>query len=77
MASASDPDRPDPIRLGQFLKATGLAESGGEAHEFVREGWVSVDGEVETRRGRRLHHGQRVTLRRPGAPEVTAVVETG
>ena len=45
------------IRLGQLLKLAGLAESGGEARELVQEGVVSVNGEVETRRGRQLHRG--------------------
>ena len=45
------------IRLGQLLKLSGLADSGGEARELVQEGVVSVNGEVETRRGRQLHRG--------------------
>lgn len=45
------------IRLGQVLKATGLVENGGEAKEVIQEGLVSVNGEVETRRGRKLYKG--------------------
>ncbi|SDB90345.1 ribosome-associated protein [Raineyella antarctica] len=63
------------IRLGQFLKWANLAETGGEARELVQGGYVRVDGEVETRRGRQLHVGQRVTLAYPGEREVTVVVE--
>jgi len=47
----------DMIRLGQLLKLSGMADSGGEARELVQEGAVSVNGEVETRRGRQLHRG--------------------
>ncbi len=49
----------DVIRLGQFLKLAGLADSGAEARELVAEGEVSVNGEVDTRRGRQLHRGVR------------------
>ena len=45
------------IRLGQILKATGLVENGGEAKEVIQEGLVSVNGEIETRRGRKLYKG--------------------
>jgi len=45
------------IRLGQLLKATGLVESGGEAKALLAEGAVTVNGEVETRRGRQLAPG--------------------
>ena len=52
----------DMIRLGQLLKLSGLAESGGEARELVADGVVHVNGEVETRRGRQLVLGDVVTL---------------
>lgn len=45
------------IKLGQALKATGLADSGIDAKEFIQQGLVLVDGEVETRRGRKLYDG--------------------
>lgn len=50
------------IRLGQLLKASGLAETGGEAKVLLAEARVRVNGEVETRRGRQLHPGDVVTL---------------
>lgn len=43
------------IRLGQVLKAAGLVESGSEAKEVIQNGLVSVNGETETRRGRKLY----------------------
>lgn len=45
------------IKLGQALKATGLADSGIDAKELIQQGLVLVDGEVETRRGRKLYDG--------------------
>lgn len=45
------------IRLGQFLKLSSLIESGAEAKEVIADGLVSVNGEVETRRGRQLEVG--------------------
>ncbi len=56
------PIREDTIRLGQLLKLAGLADSGGHARELVQEGAAQVNGEVETRRGRQLHHGDLVTV---------------
>jgi ribosome-associated protein len=49
--------RDEMIRLGQFLKLTGVVEDGGEAREAIERGVVSVNDEVETRRGRQLHPG--------------------
>ncbi len=47
----------DFIRLGQVLKAAGMAETGAEAKEVIQDGLVMVNGETETRRGRKLHSG--------------------
>lgn len=52
--------REDFIKLGQALKAAGLVESGVEAKEFIIQGLVLVNGEVETRRGRKLYDGDEV-----------------
>ncbi|QGF23688.1 RNA-binding S4 domain-containing protein [Raineyella fluvialis] len=75
MQSTPDPSEEPTIRLGQFLKWANLAESGSEARDLIQDGRVRVDGEVETRRGRQLHLGQRVTLAYPGEDEITVVVE--
>ncbi|SFB73413.1 ribosome-associated protein [Nocardioides terrae] len=56
------PIREEMIRLGQFLKLAGLVEHGGEAKEVIAAGAVSVNGEVDTRRGRQLHVGDVVRL---------------
>jgi ribosome-associated protein len=49
--------RGDTIRLGQLLKVAGIADSGGEAKTLIADGHVSVNGEIETRRGRQLRAG--------------------
>lgn len=54
--------RGDHITLDALLKATGLASSGGEAKVFITEGRVQVNGEGETRRGRKLRAGDEVVL---------------
>lgn len=50
------------IKLGQALKAAGLVESGVEAKEVILSGLVAVNGEIDTRRGRKLYGGDIVTF---------------
>jgi len=45
------------IKLDQFLKLAQVVHSGGEAKQLIRTGLVEVNGQVETRRGRKLVHG--------------------
>lgn len=49
--------REDYIKLGQALKAAGLVESGLDAKEVIQDGLVKVNGEIETRRGKKLVNG--------------------
>jgi ribosome-associated protein len=49
-----------PISLGRFLKLAGLVDTGGDAKMLVGTGTVMVNGEVETRRGRKLWPGDTV-----------------
>ncbi|MCH5343259.1 MAG: RNA-binding S4 domain-containing protein [Acetatifactor sp.] len=51
----------DFIKLGQALKAAGLVGSGVDAKFVIQDGLVMVNGEVETRRGRKLVSGDEVT----------------
>jgi ribosome-associated protein len=51
-----------PIKLDQFLKYHNLVETGGEAKVRIRAGEVRVNGEVETRRGRKLAIGDIVEI---------------
>ena len=50
------------ITLGQALKASNLVGSGGEAKVLIQGGVVRVNGEVETRRGRKLQKGDVVEV---------------
>ncbi len=52
----------DYIKLGQALKAANLVESGVMAKFVVQDGLVSVNGQVETRRGKKLTEGDVVTF---------------
>ncbi len=54
--------REDFIKLGQALKAANLVGSGVEAKVVIQDGEVSVNGEVEVRRGRKLYDGDIVTF---------------
>lgn len=45
------------IKLGQLLKAAGLVGSGVDAKIVIQDGLVKVDGEVDTRRGRKIYDG--------------------
>ncbi|MFC6153820.1 RNA-binding S4 domain-containing protein [Nocardioides yefusunii] len=47
----------DTIRLGQFLKLANLVEHGGEAKAVLANEEVTVNGDVDTRRGRQLVDG--------------------
>jgi ribosome-associated protein len=50
------------ITLDALLKAAGLAGSGGAAKLLIAEGGVRVNGEAETRRGRKLRAGDEVQV---------------
>jgi ribosome-associated protein len=54
--------RGEMIRLGQFLKFSGIADSGAEARALLDEQIVTVNGEPEARRGRQLHRGDIVAV---------------
>lgn len=45
------------IKLGQALKKAGLVSSGVEAKIVINDGFVKVNGEVDTRRGKKLYSG--------------------
>lgn len=50
------------IKLDQFLKFAGIAETGGHSKEIIAEGVVSVNGEVCLQRGKKIRHGDVVTI---------------
>ncbi|MDX6366782.1 MAG: ribosome-associated protein [Nocardioidaceae bacterium] len=61
-AVASVPIRGAVIRLGQFLKVADAVDQGSDVKALLATGAVSVNGEVEPRRGRQLHVGDLVTV---------------
>jgi ribosome-associated protein len=42
------------IELNKLLKARGLCDSGGSAKMVIKDGLVTVDGEIETRVRRKI-----------------------
>ena len=50
------------IELAKLLKATGSVENGGAARHAITESQVLVDGQIETRRGRKIRRGQKVAF---------------
>lgn len=51
---SGDDSIPKPLCLDQFLKLSSIAESGGQAKVMIQSGQVKVNGEIETRRRRKL-----------------------
>jgi ribosome-associated protein len=54
--------RGDSVRLGQFLKLADAVDQGSDAKALLGRGGVTVNGEVETRRGRQLGIGDVVEV---------------
>ena len=54
--------RDEYIKLGQALKAAGFVESGVDAKFVVEDGLVSVNGEIEVQRGKKLYAGDVVSF---------------
>ncbi len=52
--------REDHIKLGQLLKAMNMVETGADAKDVIQQGMVKVNGEIETRRGKKLTEGDQV-----------------
>jgi len=59
---SSQADEADEIRLDQFLKWHGVADTGGQAKLLIQSGRVAVNGEAETRRRRKLLPGDVITV---------------
>ena len=51
-----------PIELYKLLKFENLVQSGGEAKLLISEGYVRVNGEVETRKGKKIFEGDVVRI---------------
>ena len=54
--------REEIIKLGQALKAAGVVENGAEAKEVIIDGLVKVNGEIDTRRGKKLYDGDIISF---------------
>ncbi|MCL6416109.1 RNA-binding S4 domain-containing protein [Aestuariirhabdus sp. Z084] len=59
----------EPVELFKILKFEGMVASGGDAKSAIAEGQVLVNGEVETRKRRKMlsgdvleFHGEQFTL---------------
>ena len=52
----------DFIKLGQLLKLAGLVGSGTDAKFVIAEGMVKYNGEVETRRGKKVYRGDVISF---------------
>lgn len=50
------------IKLGQLLKLAGVVEDGVEAKYAIQDGLVTVNGEVDERRGRKVYDGDVVSF---------------
>ena len=50
------------IKLGQLLKVTGMVESGVEAKIVIQDGEVTLNGAVETQRGKKVAAGDVVSF---------------
>lgn len=60
------------ITLGQFLKTEGIIESGGQAKWFLQDVEVLINGERETRRGKKIANQDRIDF--PDIPEIDSVI---
>ncbi len=61
----------EPVELYKILKFENLAASGGEAKFRIQDGQVRVNGETETRKRRKIRHGDVVET-----PEAVLTIET-
>lgn len=50
------------IKLGQAMKLAGLVDTGVDAKIVIEEGKVTVNGAVDTRRGKKLYNGESFTF---------------
>lgn len=50
------------IQLQQLLKFADVVEEGADAKILIQEGYVSLNGETETRRGKKIYPGDEVEI---------------
>lgn len=61
------------ITLGQLLKMTNAISSGGMAKWFLEEHIVYVNGEKEQRRGKKLRHGDKISIPEVGKFKIQGI----
>jgi len=61
----------EPVELYKLLKFEGLAASGGEAKYFISEGLVKLNGQVETRKRKKIMSGDVVEFQNESLQVVT------
>lgn len=71
MAETPMPIQTEYITLDSFLKWAGVADTGGHAKILIATGQVQVNGEVETRRGRKLRPDDRIVVADAGRWVIT------
>ena len=59
------------ITLGQFLKLTNIASSGGLVKAILAEYKISVNDTPDTRRGKKLYPGDKITIKTIGEYRIT------
>ncbi len=52
----------EPVELYKILKFEGMVASGGEAKAVIADGQVTVNGEVETRKRKKIVHGDTIVF---------------
>ena len=52
----------EPVELYKILKFEGLAESGAQANQLIADGLIKVNGELETRKRRKMLNGDKIDL---------------
>ncbi|HZJ57963.1 MAG TPA: RNA-binding S4 domain-containing protein [Clostridia bacterium] len=50
------------IKLSQLLKWAGIADTGSRANDMIAEGLIKLNGIPETRRGKKIYHGDKILL---------------
>ena len=51
-----------PVELNKILKFESLAASGGEAKHMIAEGWVKVNGKIETQKQKKIYPGDLIEI---------------
>lgn len=52
----------EPVELFKLLKFENIAASGGEAKMLISHGMVKVNGEVDTRKRRKIQNGDQIEI---------------